>query len=100
MTEADLLRALRDCFLPALRRDVVSAGLLRSATLEPDPDAPGAGVPGVPERYIARVRLSAPNAEEAIAAQLQAAVENRLLGLPSLSRAEVTILPPLFSILS
>ena len=32
-TEADLLNALRDCFVPALRRDVVSANLVRAATL-------------------------------------------------------------------
>ena len=99
-TQDDLVAALRDCFVPALRRDVVAAGLLRSATLELDHDAPGAGIPGVPERWIARVTLTAPGSEELVNAQTRAAVENRLLGLEAISRAEITLTPPLFSILS
>ena len=79
---------------------MVTAGLVRSATLEHDAGAPGAGISGVPERWIARVRLTAPGTEEIVNAQLRAAVENRLLGLPAISRAEVTLLPSLFSILS
>lgn len=99
-TEADLLQALRECFIPALRRDVVTAGLVRAATLEADLHAPGAGIPGVPPRWIAHIRLTAPGGEDVVNAQLRAAVENRLLGLEAISRAEVTLLPPLFSILA
>lgn len=99
-TEADLWNALRDCFIPAQRRDIVSAGLVRSATLHADPDAPGAGIPGLPPRFRAHVTLFAPGAEEVVNSQLCALVENRLLGLPAISRVEVTLLPPLFSILS
>lgn len=99
-TEADLLQALRECYIPAIRRDVVSAGLVRSATLQQDLDAPGSGIPGVPQRSIARVTLTAPSSEDAVNAQLQAAVENRLLGLESISRLELTLTPPLFPILS
>ncbi|MGI4830085.1 MAG: hypothetical protein ACRYFU_18075 [Janthinobacterium lividum] len=99
-TQADLLEALRDCFVPALRRDVVTAGLVRSATLELDADAPGAGIRGVPTRFIARIMLTAPGVEEAVNAQTRAAVENRLLGLEAISRVEITLRPPLFSILS
>jgi metal-sulfur cluster biosynthetic enzyme len=98
-TDADLLQALQECFVPALRRDVVAAGLVRSAKLQRDADAPGAGIPGVPERFIAQIGLWAPGSEEAINAQLRASVENRLLGLPAISRVEVVISPPLFSIL-
>ena len=99
-TEADLLNALRECFVPALRRDVVSAGLLRSATLELDPEAPGAGIRGVPDRYIAHLKMWATGSEDAVNAQLRAAVENRLLGLYPISRVDLTLLPPLFPILS
>lgn len=98
-TETDLLKALRDCFIPALRRDVVTAGLVRSATLELDSDAPGTGIPGVPDRWIARIKLTAPSAEDIVNSQLKAAVENRLLGLQPISRVELTMSPPLFSIL-
>lgn len=103
-TEADLLRALRECFFPALRRDVVSAGLVRSAKLEMDGEAPGTGIAGVPPRFIARVALWEVGLDEALNtqlnAQLRAAVENRLLGLPSISRVETTMSPALFPILS
>ncbi len=99
-TESELIEALRDCFIPKSTRNVVTSGIVRSATLERDSDAPGAGIPGVPDRYIARVTLAAPGSDEALNAQLGAIVENRLLGLPAIARAVVTILPPLFSILS
>ena len=98
-TESDLHAALRECFVPALRRDVVSAALVRAASLTLDRDAPGAGISGVPERYIARIHLTDPSTDEAVSAQLRAAVENRLLGLPSISHVELTLSPPLFSIL-
>lgn len=98
-TEADLLEALSQCFVPALRRDVVAAGLVRSATLHRDPAAPGSGIPGIPDRWIARVTLAAASGEEEINAQMQAAVQNRLLGLQPISRVEVTVTPPLFPIL-
>lgn len=99
-TDADLLNALRECFIPALRRDVVEAGLVRSAKLEPDQDAPGAGIPGVRRRSIAHITLVEPSADDAVNAQTRAAVENRLLGLEAISRVELTTLPPLFPILN
>ena len=99
-SEDDLRRALRDCIAPGLHRNVIEAQLVRSATLTRDVDAPGSGIRGVPDRFIARVTLTAPGAEEAAATQLRALVENRLLGMPQISRAEVTVLPPLFAILN
>lgn len=98
MTEADLLRALRDCYEPSLHRDIVSLGLLQSATLALDQDAPGAGIRGVPPRFIARVVLRAATTEEALNAQLRAQIENRLAGLPQISRSEIEMLPALFPI--
>lgn len=99
-THRDLNEALAECFVPALRRDVVAAGLVRSAELLPDAEAPGTGIVGVPPRYLARIRLQAPGADDALNAQLRAAVENRLLGLPAISRVELTLEPALFPILN
>jgi hypothetical protein len=93
----DLESLLRDCYIQ--NRNVVDAGLIRSATLATDSEAPGSGVPGVPSRHIARIALYAPTSDEAANAQLLAQVENRLLGDPSISRVELTLLPPLFPIL-
>jgi len=94
MTDADLLAALRDCYDPLLRRNIVELGLVRSAHLTPDPDAPGQ----IP-RLLAHIQLTAPTSDEAANAQLTAQVENRLLGLESISRVQIKLLPALFPIL-
>jgi metal-sulfur cluster biosynthetic enzyme len=99
-TDEQLTEALKDCYIPALRRDVVSAGLVRSASVSIDREAPGTGVAGVPARHVVQVTLSAPGNDDAVNAQLRAAVENRLLGIPEVSRAEITLQPALFPILS
>ena len=94
MTDADLLAALRDCYDSLLRRNIVDLNLVRSAHLTPDPEAPGPS-----PRFIAHIQLTAPTADEAANAQLQAQIENRLLGLQPVSQARITLLPPLFPIL-
>lgn len=99
MTDSDLLHALRDCYDPILRRNIVELKRVQSATLVPDNEAPGAGIPGVPQRFIARLVLLAPGADDAANAQFQAQVENRLLGIEAISRVEITLLPALFPIL-
>lgn len=100
MTDADLVNALRDCYDPVQRRSVLDLGLLQRATLELDRDAPGANIRGVPPRYIARVTVRSPNSDDALNGQLRAQIENRLAGLPEISRVEINMLPALFPILS
>jgi len=97
MTDADLLHALRDCYAPRLNRNIVDLRLVRSAHLTRD--APGSTIPGVPPRYLATLSLTAPTTDEAANAQLSAQIENRLLGLESISRVHITLLPALFPIL-
>jgi hypothetical protein len=94
----NLLQLLRDCYTSD-RRNIVDAGLLKATTLTPDTAAPGATIPGVPPRHIAHITLYAPGTDEPANAQLVARIENRLLGLESISRVEVTLLPALFPIL-
>jgi metal-sulfur cluster biosynthetic enzyme len=99
VTDEDLLRALRDCYDPILKRNIVDLGLIRSATLQEDHEAPGASIPGVGPRYSANVTLVATSADETAIAQLRAQIENRLAGLPQISRTTVTLLPTPFPIL-
>jgi metal-sulfur cluster biosynthetic enzyme len=94
MTDADLLAALRDCYDPVLRRNIVDLNLIRAAHLTPDSEAPGL----VP-RFIAHIQLTASTTDEAANAQLLAQIENRLMGLEPISRVQLTLLPPLFAIL-
>jgi hypothetical protein len=98
MTEAALLNLLRDCYTP-LARNVVDAGLIKSATLTLDTEAPGASIPGVPPRYRAAITLLAPTSDEAATAQLSAQIENRLYGDPAISTVTIALLPALFPIL-
>jgi metal-sulfur cluster biosynthetic enzyme len=100
MTDADLLRALRDCYDTLQQRNIIDAGLIESATLTRDIEAPGAGIRSVPSRYIAHITLRAPGSDDSRNAQLRAQIENRLAGLPEISRTEIKLLPALFSILS
>jgi len=96
MTDAELLHLLRDCYTPT-GPNIVAAGLVRSATLTPDPDT---SLPNLPRRYIAHITLHAVAATDDTAnAQLSAQIENRLLGLPSISHVNLTLLPALFPIL-
>jgi hypothetical protein len=97
MNPTDLLHLLRDCYIR--NRNIVDAGLVQSATLTLDPDAPGFNSTTLPARQLAHITLHAPGLDETANAQLVAQIENRLLGLPSISRVQVTLLPPLFPIL-
>ena len=99
MTESDLLHALRDCYDPVLRRNIVELKRVQAATLTPDLDAPRSGIAGVPPRYVARISVLAPGSDEAANAQFTAQIENRLLGLETITRVEITLLPALFPIL-
>ena len=99
MTDADLLSALRDCYDTLQKRNIVELGLVQSATLVRDTEAPGVSVRGLPPRCIARITLRAPGSDDTHNAQLRAQIENRLAGLPEISRTEIEMLPALFPIL-
>jgi len=99
MTDDDLVNALRDCYDTRQQRNIVDLGLIQSAALTLDTEAPGATVRGLPPRYIARITLHAPGSDETRNAQLRAQIENRLAGLQNISRTEIEMLPALFPIL-
>lgn len=99
MTDTDLVNALRDCYDTVQQRNIVELGLVQSALLIEDAEAPGASVRGLPARYIARVVLRAPGSDDAHNAQLRAQIENRLAGLSEISRTEIEMVPALFPIL-
>jgi metal-sulfur cluster biosynthetic enzyme len=91
LAEADILAALRDCYDPALSLNVVELGLVHAIRIAPDPDAPGAGIPGVPRRHRVQIDLLAAQtlSEES---SLPALVQNRLAAFETISRSEVKIL--------
>ncbi|GGA63447.1 hypothetical protein GCM10011507_13860 [Edaphobacter acidisoli] len=92
LTEADILTALRDCYDPSLPCNIVDLGLVQKVTITLDKDAPGTGIPGVPQKHRIQIALILTNPTEETTAQLIAQIENRLAGLEQVSHASVTVL--------
>ncbi len=92
LTEAEVLTALRDCYDPELPCNIVDLGLVRVIAITPDADAPGAGIPGVPEKHRVQIDVILSNPTEASEAQTLAQIGNRLAGMEAVSRTTVTIL--------
>ena len=91
ITEASLLAALRDCYDPEIPCNIVDLGLVHSIAIAPDPDAPGAGIPGVPARHRVAIAFTptSPDSADALS-QLIAQIENRLAAFETVSRIQVS----------
>jgi metal-sulfur cluster biosynthetic enzyme len=91
LTEAGLLAALRDCYDPEIPCNIVDLGLVHSISFAPDPDAPGAGIPGVPARHRVAIAFTptSPDSADALS-QLIAQIENRLAAFETVSRIQVS----------
>jgi metal-sulfur cluster biosynthetic enzyme len=92
LTESDILQALRDCYDPVLPCNIVDLGLIRSITITPDEEAPGIGIPGVPQKHIIEIAVIPAQTEEAANTQLSTQISNRLAGLEAISRTKVALL--------
>jgi len=92
MTEADIRTALRDCYDPEIPCNIVDLGLLRSIEVQPDREAPGIGIPGVPPKHIVSIALTPTHPTDEAEAQLSAQIANRLAGFETVSHTTVTIL--------
>jgi metal-sulfur cluster biosynthetic enzyme len=96
LSEADILDALRACFTSSnpfeQPLNIVDLGLVESVNLKLDEDAPGAGIPGVPPRQELTLGLIPCTGEEDANAILIAQIENRMAGLPELSRTVTRLL--------
>ena len=90
-TESQILTALRDCYDPEIPCNIVDLGLIQSITIQPDHEAPGTGIPGVPQKHFIAITLTPTNPTEAAEAHLHAQVANRLAGLEAISQTSITI---------
>jgi len=91
-TEPDILAALRDCYDPEIRANIVELGLVHSISLAQDADAPGTGIPGVPPRFRVHIGLLSRNSGSDTGAQIVALIKNRLAAFPSVSGTQVELL--------
>jgi metal-sulfur cluster biosynthetic enzyme len=92
LTEADILAALRDCYDPEIPLNIVDLGLVHSIAIAPDPEAPGAGIPGVPTRHRVHIALTLAQIADLEDSPLPAQIQNRLAAFETISRTEVTLL--------
>jgi metal-sulfur cluster biosynthetic enzyme len=91
LTETDVLTALRDCYDPVLPCNIVDLGLIRSITITRDLEAPGARIPGIPEKHRIHIELTPTQTGETSEAQLTAQIANRLAGLEAVSQTAVVL---------
>lgn len=96
LTEEEVRSALRDCYDPEIPCNIVDLGLLQSIAIEADPEAPGTGIRGVPQKHRVAITLKLSNPTDDAEAQLSAQIANRLAGLEAVSRTSILILstPP------
>jgi metal-sulfur cluster biosynthetic enzyme len=91
LTEAAIRAALRDCYDPEVPCNIVDLGLVYQVAVAPDPDAPGAGIPGVPPRHRVHIDLTLTSPGCPAHTQIVAQIENRLAAFETVSRTEVAL---------
>jgi metal-sulfur cluster biosynthetic enzyme len=96
LTEEAIRAALRDCYDPEVPCNIVDLGLVYAITVAPDPDAPGAGIVGVPPRQRVSIQLTLTSPGCPAHPQIVAQIENRLGAFETVSRTEVALVwqPP------
>src|SRR5271170_7754463 len=92
LTESDILTALRDCYDPVLPCNIVDLGLIRSITITRDLEAPGANIPGLPQKHRVEIEVTPTQSDEAANSQLSAQIVNRLAGIEAVSQTTITLL--------
>jgi metal-sulfur cluster biosynthetic enzyme len=91
LTEADVRAALRDCYDPEVPCNIVDLGLVYGISVALDPDAPGAGIPGVPARHRVAIDLTLTTQGCPAHTQIVAQIENRLAAFETVSKTEVQL---------
>jgi len=91
LSESAIRAALRDCYDPELPCNIVDLGLVYGVSLAPDPDAPSAGIPGVPTRHRIHIRMTLTTPGCPAHAQIVAQIQNRLSAFESVSHTEVNL---------
>jgi metal-sulfur cluster biosynthetic enzyme len=91
LTEDTVRAALRDCYDPEVPCNIVDLGLVYAIAVAPDPEAPGAGIPGVPARHRVLIELTLTSPGCPAHTQIVAQIENRLCAFETVSRTEVAL---------
>ena len=91
LNESAVREALRDCYDPEVPCNIVDLGLVYNVAIAPDPDAPGAGIPGVPQRHRVTIALTLTSPGCPAHTQIVAQIENRLAAFETVSKTAVEL---------
>jgi metal-sulfur cluster biosynthetic enzyme len=86
LTEAEILTALRDCFDPEVKLNLVDLGLIYGIETEPDPDS----TPAWPRQRV-RVTITLTTPHCPASGLILEQVHNRLAGIPDISKVELNL---------
>ena len=86
LSESDILNALRDCFDPEVKLNIVDLGLIYGVETQPDPDS----TPKWP-RQIVKVRMTLTTQQCPASGLIFEQVHNRLAGISAISKVEVDL---------
>jgi metal-sulfur cluster biosynthetic enzyme len=86
LTDEDIFAALRDCFDPEVKLNLVDLGLIYSVSTEPDTHA----TPAFP-RQLVKVRMTLTSPQCPASGLIFEQVHNRLASIPQVSKVEVAL---------
>lgn len=86
LTEADIRTALRDCYDPEVKLNLVDLGLIYEVSIGSDPDSK----PAWPRQWV-KVTMSLTTPQCPASGLILEQVHNRLAGIPAISKVEVEL---------
>jgi metal-sulfur cluster biosynthetic enzyme len=86
LSEADIVAALRDCFDPETKLNLVDLGLIYKIETAPDPDSK----PAWPRQRV-KVTMTLNKPDSPAGGLVVEQVQNRLAGIADISRVEVSL---------
>jgi metal-sulfur cluster biosynthetic enzyme len=86
LTEANVLTALRDCFDPEVKLNLVDLGLIYDVKLEPDTEA----TPAFPRQKV-KIRMTLTSPSCPASGLILEQVRNRLAGIRDISSTEIDL---------
>src|ERR1700739_3210661 len=86
LTEPEIFTALRDCFEPEVKLNLVDLGLIYSIETGPDPDS----TPACPRKWV-KVTMTLTTQQCPASGLIFEQVHNRLATIPDISKVEVNL---------
>jgi metal-sulfur cluster biosynthetic enzyme len=86
LTDLDIMTALRDCFDPEMKLNLVDLGVIYGVETGPDPDS----TPKWPRQWV-KVTMTLTKQESPANGIILEQVQNRLAGIPDISKVEVNL---------